>query len=738
MKKSFLYILFTFFALFLQGNTAKATSMIPDDFNPGDLVTITGSGFASKTNGNICFNDDLHCLPDSLIKTWTDSKIQFTVPSTYDLSNKGKIIVYAEVEFKNCPKYSYVEEHCYWDSNIMNVAEFNYRFYPYISRINDQEETVDEDSTLIGAKSGDTIIIEGEAFGDSGKVFFVGDSEKKVQWKTWSDTAVTVVVPDLKNCKRIEIESSNGLTHKIDFEIFENFSSDDYSGLQNYLINAKIPEMWENISSNEEIIVAVIDDGVYYNHPDLADKMWKNEEEILGNGLDDDNNGYIDDKYGWNFFDENNIIEVQGSHGTTVAGIIAANRNNEIGIAGIADNVKIMPIIVCDEEACSNQAVVDAIFYAVDNGARVINISLGDNIISNFSEIYNYPVQYAWEHNVILVVSAGNGDLLEQGINTSEYPVSLVCNESTQNMIIGVGASASDNQSRTDWTNYGDCVDIYAQGEGIVSTTVGDFFYDIQDGTSFSAPIVSGVIASVLSAYPKMTNEQIWDYLVNSTDTQILDAEKLLLEIKRSYKALEENTDNNLEDNKTEESEDSELSFSDVHKSHKNQVAIKYMKKQGIINGYSDGIFRPNNFVNRAELLKLIIEAKLNNFNKDEYNEACFSDIEKGDWYTAYVCYAKEKEWVNGYADGTFRPNQTVSKAEAVKIILVAYGFAVSEEASKTSFEDVEINDWYAVYLEKANDYDFLETKTGKYNPNNGMTRANVSQVIYNVLVFME
>lgn len=188
-----------------------------------------------------------------------------------------------------------------------------------------------------------------------------------------------------------------------------------------------------------------------------------------------------------------------------------------------------------------------------------------------------------------------------------------------------------------------------------------------------------------------------------------------------------------------EEAQDQEeQSFSDVAENHKNQKAIEYMKEKGIINGYSDGTFKPENYVNRAELLKLIIEAKLDDFDKEKYDDNCFSDVIKAEWYAPYVCYAKEQKWVNGYSDDTFKPNQTVSKAEAVKIILVAYGFDISEEIESSSFDDVGLTDWYAPYLERANNSGFLEIKSGKYNPNQGMTRANVSQVIYNVLMFLE
>lgn len=175
--------------------------------------------------------------------------------------------------------------------------------------------------------------------------------------------------------------------------------------------------------------------------------------------------------------------------------------------------------------------------------------------------------------------------------------------------------------------------------------------------------------------------------------------------------------------------------FSDIYSTHKNYQAISYMKENGIINGYPDGSFQPANPVNRAELLKILIESLAPNFDRSANNSACFSDVKADEWFTAYACYAKAQGWVSGYADGSFKPAQTVSRAEAVKIVLFAYDFATPASVFSTPFTDVKIGDWFAPYLDVASKNAFLDVSSGAYRPNEGMTRADVSQLIYNVLI---
>jgi len=213
-----------------------------------------------------------------------------------------------------------------------------------------------------------------------------------------------------------------------------------------------------------------------------------------------------------------------GTHGTMVAGIIGAESNNNTGISGINWNVKLMPVIACNNSGCGDQAITSAVKYAVDNGADIINLSLAGSVF-NYTDDFNTAIKYAFDRNVLVVVAAGNGDV-EGGIgrNLNTTKVSPVCNDGNENMVLGVGAINANNQI-TSWSNYGNCVDVYAPGENIVSTAVPAHstlsgFYDTADGTSFSTPIVSGIAALIKAKYPEIKNTAIRDRIINNSDNQ--------------------------------------------------------------------------------------------------------------------------------------------------------------------------------------------------------------------------
>jgi len=122
-----------------------------------------------------------------------------------------------------------------------------------------------------------------------------------------------------------------------------------------------------------------------------------NQKEIAGDSIDNDNNGYIDDVFGYNFVNKNNTMNILGDHGTAVAGIIGANRNNSIGMAGLAENVKLMSVIVCDDSGCAPDDIKNGIKYAVDNGAQIIELSLGSNSTSGYQAGYDEVMKYAYD-----------------------------------------------------------------------------------------------------------------------------------------------------------------------------------------------------------------------------------------------------------------------------------------------------------------------------------------------------
>jgi len=443
-------------------------------------------------------------------------------------------------------------------------------------------------------------------------------------------------------------------------------------------VNQSYNEILKNKTPGKKIVVAVIDGGVDITHPELQDKIWINKDEIAGNGIDDDNNGYIDDINGWNFIGNSrgenilyenleyvriykvlnpgfekiqNIGEVNASeqesykqyvsikmkfleelkkygdrkrnlddfekelksketvikeylkkddfsqiqieaiqsesvhvneakvyfmnlynkgfsykslasmkkrvdsyldyylnlefdarklvgdnpdditdnkygnndvngpratHGTFVSGIIAANRNNEIGIDGIADNVEIMVLRVVPDGDERDKDVALAIRYAVDNGANIINMSFGKYYATG-KQFVDDAIKYAGEHNVLMIHAAGNNadnlDLIEH------YPTNIMDNGVVVQNWITIGASNDvlDKKFCAAFSNYGpENVDLFAPGVNIISIYPHNS-YEMGDGTSFASPVVAGVAALVWSYYPELTSLEIKDILMKSS-----------------------------------------------------------------------------------------------------------------------------------------------------------------------------------------------------------------------------
>ncbi|MGI9606377.1 MAG: S8 family serine peptidase [Acidimicrobiales bacterium] len=245
------------------------------------------------------------------------------------------------------------------------------------------------------------------------------------------------------------------------------------------------------------VVVAVVDSGVDFGHPDLAHAPWSNVgEDCSGapNGIDDDENGYIDDCGGWDFGDDD-PVPFDGSndaHGTHVAGIIAARAGNGIGIAGIAPDAEIMDLKVSDSSGViSSSAIARAIRYAADNGADVINLSLGSAPGASLASVSQVAdaVEYAGSAGVVVVAAAGNN-----GVSLDDspvYPASL-----DQDHMLVVGASTPSDQ-RASFSNVGSPVDIFAPGELILSTIPGGELA-FQSGSSQAAPMVAATAALVL------------------------------------------------------------------------------------------------------------------------------------------------------------------------------------------------------------------------------------------------
>ena len=218
------------------------------------------------------------------------------------------------------------------------------------------------------------------------------------------------------------------------------------------------PEAWAITAGDSSIVVAVLDTGVDYTHPDLAANIWTNPGEIAGDGIDNDGNGFIDDVHGWDFQNEDNDPMDDHGHGTHVAGTIAAVGNNGVGVAGVAWNVTIMPLKIMSSSGTSFDAI-QALNYAVAMGVKISNNSY------YMSGMYN-AIEAAGAAGHLFVTAAGNS-----GVNTDitpHYP-SIYDLEN----IISVAAT-DHNDNKLSSSNYGlTTVDLGAPGANIYSTKKG-------------------------------------------------------------------------------------------------------------------------------------------------------------------------------------------------------------------------------------------------------------------------
>ena len=266
------------------------------------------------------------------------------------------------------------------------------------------------------------------------------------------------------------------------------------------------PEAWDITTGNSDVVVAVIDTGIDYDHPDLAANIWINPGEIPGNGMDDDSNGYVDDVHGWNFVKNNKNPDDDHGHGTHVAGIIGAVGNNSIGVAGVAWNVKLMPLKVLDRRGRGfTSDVIEAINYAAHR-ADVINLSLGSN---NFSQGMKDAIANA---SALVVAAAGNDG--NNNDETPSYPASYDLDN-----IIAVAAT-NHKDKLTGFSNYGaTSVDLAAPGNLIASTYRGGR-YAYMSGTSMATPHVSGGAALVMAAFPELNvdQDQVKDQILGGVD----------------------------------------------------------------------------------------------------------------------------------------------------------------------------------------------------------------------------
>ncbi|HXG92883.1 MAG TPA: S8 family peptidase [Blastocatellia bacterium] len=293
--------------------------------------------------------------------------------------------------------------------------------------------------------------------------------------------------------------------------------------------NINATRAWDITTGSSDVVVAVLDTGVDVAHEDLAANIWTNPNEIAGNGLDDDGDGFIDDVNGWNFYDDDKGVFKKASddsHGTHVAGIIGAEGNNGIGVTGVAWHVRLMSLkfLGGSKGSGSTADAVAGINYAIEQrkrgvNVRVINASWGGG---GYSQSLRDAIAAAGQAGILFVCAAGNdGEDVDQ---TPDYPAAYSKELSNTISVAAIDA----NDAIASFSNYGHgTVSVAAPGQSIISTLPGNSYGNFS-GTSMATPFVSGVAALLWSREPQLTPAEVKQRIVSTAEPTIALASRIL------------------------------------------------------------------------------------------------------------------------------------------------------------------------------------------------------------------
>jgi len=287
------------------------------------------------------------------------------------------------------------------------------------------------------------------------------------------------------------------------FQIPNDPFANPSTGSQGYLEVIKAYDAWDFTTGREDIVIGIVDTGMDLMHEDLVGNFYTNPTETA-NGIDDDNNGYIDDIIGYDFADNDADAQANGSqHGTHVGGIAGASTNNSLGIAGVGYDCKVAPLKGFTSIGTVSTGTWEGVMYAADNGYDIVNLSWGNT--AGFSQFFQDIINYCvLERDMVVVVAAGNTNA-----DLDFYPASY-------EHVLSVGASTL---SDTKWSSgtYSDHMDIMAPGQSIFSTQNGDT-YNSDNGSSHATPQVAGAAGLVKSVFPQYNARQIMEQLRVTTD----------------------------------------------------------------------------------------------------------------------------------------------------------------------------------------------------------------------------
>ncbi|MDD4032084.1 MAG: S8 family serine peptidase [Bacteroidales bacterium] len=326
--------------------------------------------------------------------------------------------------------------------------------------------------------------------------------------------------------------------------------NDPYFNQQWYIPYVKADSLWGYTTGDSTQVIAILDTGVDWLHPDLASKIWENNDEIPENGLDDDGNGFIDDVRGWDFVNDDNDPKDDNSHGTHCAGIAAAETNNGIGIAGVSWGARIMPIKVFQSNGIGYFSdIADGFWYASQNGSTIFSNSWSSG---GESLTIRLAMEYAYSKGLI-VAAAGNMNY-KTDLPFPPWPPYQPNYPACYNWVLGV--EATDQTGNNTWfsnfdptgpvisdgrpygsmfyNDYDYNYELRAPGVNFIST-VPNGLYRVYSGTSMACPLAAGAIALMKSHLPELSNEEVFAKLIqvvklNQFQAGVMDIKKSTLE----------------------------------------------------------------------------------------------------------------------------------------------------------------------------------------------------------------
>lgn len=287
---------------------------------------------------------------------------------------------------------------------------------------------------------------------------------------------------------------------------------------QTHHLHTNTQKAWQLTQGSDTTIVAVIDTGIDLNHPDLVDNAWINPNEIAGNNIDDDGNGFVDDIIGWDFVFNNNTPEDVDGHGSHVIGIAMADTNNSLGVAGGGFGSKVMILKAAHTGSFSSAHIASSLYYAIKNGAHIVNMSFGGVTVNGDSTMEN-AVASANANGLLLIAAAGNSKEDIASANLTRTVKGTII-PATYPGVLTVSAANVSGIFDTTYSNFGAKVDLIAQGTNVLSFGLVNENpsspYSLNTGTSMAAPYIAGIASLLKAAKPSITSTNMYTALTQT------------------------------------------------------------------------------------------------------------------------------------------------------------------------------------------------------------------------------